>query len=469
MDKIKFGIDSWWGVIAKDFTLSNVAKVASAIAKWMTNKYQKSSIVLGYDCRFGGEMFMEAIAKILATKGIQVFIPESFVSTPMVSLGVVKLKAECGLIVTASHSPAIYNGIKLKGAHGGPILQKDLKDIEALITDDYEYDLELLNWNYLVEQGNIQYVNLESVYLKHLQDEFDFDVIINSGLKFAFDAMYGSTQNVFAKLMPEVKQFHCEQNPSFNNLSPEPLHKNLHELADYVWKQKNIDCALALDADGDRMALYDKEGNYIDSHRILLLIVHYLVKYKNQTGKVIAGFSCTARIEKLCAHYGLEVLRTPIGFNHIADIMLREDILAGGEETGGMTVGTYLPERDGIWMGILIWSWLVESKKTLKELIDEVYEITDRFEFERLDVKLNKNIRSKVLEKCKKGEFTEFGNNLVVKTETLDGYKFYFDNNEWVLIRASSLYPIIRIYAEAENKTRVRELIIAVQQVISNI
>jgi phosphomannomutase len=464
MDKIKFGIDGWWGIIAKDFTLANVAKVSYAIARWMTNKFQVSSVVVGYDCRFGGEMFMEAIAKILASKGIQVFIAENFVSTPMVSLGVVKLKAEFGIIVTASHSPALYNGLKLKGAHGGPILEKDLKDIEALITSDYEFDLELLNWNYLVEQGKIQYVNLESIYLKHLQDSFNFDKLNNSKLQFAFDAMYGSTQNIFPKIMPGVKLFHCESNPSFNNINPEPAHKNLHELADFVWKKKNIDCALAVDADGDRMALYDKEGNYLDSHHILLLIIHYLVKYKDQTGKVIAGFSITSKLEKLCQHHGIESVRTPVGFNHIANFMLREDILAGGEETGGMTIGSFMPERDSVWMGILIWSWLDESGKSLKELVDEVKKITGEFAFDRLDLPLNKNIRSKILDKCKRGEFSKFGANIVTKTENLDGFKFHFNQNEWVLVRTSSLYPVLRLYAEAETKIRVREIIRSVQQ-----
>ncbi|MBN2487357.1 MAG: hypothetical protein JXB34_15385 [Bacteroidales bacterium] len=469
MDKIKFGIDGWWGIIAKDFTLANVAKVAYAVARWMTNKFQSSSAIVGYDCRFGGEMFMEAIAKILASKGIQVYIPENFVSTPMVSLGIVKLKADCGIIVTASHSQAIYNGIKLKGAHGGPMLEKDIKDIENLISSEYEFDLELLNWNYLLEQGKIQYVNLESVYLKHIKDGFDIEKIRNSGLKFAFDAMYGGTQNVFKKLMPEIKQFHCEVNPSFNQISPEPLHKNLHELADYVWEQKDIDCSLAVDADGDRMALYDREGNYIDSHHVFLLVVHYLAKYQQQTGKVVAGYSCTGRLEKLCAHYGLELVRTRIGFNHISDIMLREDILAGGEENGGITLGTYLPERDGIWMGIQIWNWLVESNKPLRELLKEVEEITGPFAVDRLDLQLNKNIRNKIIEKCKKGEFTQFGSNLVTKVEELDGVKFFFGSDEWVLVRASSMLPVIRLYGESGDAARSRELVLSVQNVLQQV
>jgi phosphomannomutase len=469
MDKIKFGIDGWWGIIAKDFTLQNVAKVAHAIARWATGKFQQPAVVLGYDCRFGGEMFMEAIAKILASKGVQVYISESFVSTPMISLGVMKLKAQCGVIVSAGHAPAAYNGIKLKGSYGGSLLEKDIKDIENLITSDYEFDLEMLNWNYLLEHGKIQYINLESIYIKNLHDYYDFQKINQSGFKFAFDAMYGSVQNVFRKIMPEIKLFHCEQNPSFNNVQPDPLHKNLHELADYVWKAKNCDCALAVDGDGDRLALYDKEGNYVDANRIILLVIHYLSKYQIQTGKVVISFPCTSKVEKLCSHYGINVERTPVGFNHIAEIMLNEDILFGGEESGGMTLGSYMPERDGVWMGLQIWNWLIESGKTLKELVDEVEKITGPFASDKMELTLNKNLRNKIIEKCKRGDFTEFGKNLVTRVENLDGYKYYFGNEEWVLIRPSSMYPVLRLYAEAADITRVRELLGSVQNVLNHI
>ncbi len=469
MDKIKFSIDGWWGIIAKDFTLGNVAKVGYAIARWMTNKFKVSSAVIGYDCRFGGEMFLEAIAKILASKGIQVYIPESFVSTPMVSLAAVKLKADCGIVITASHSPAMYNGIKLKGGHGGPMLEKDVKDIENLISSDYEFDLEMLNWNYLLEQGKIQYMNIESIYLKHLQDNLDIEKLRNSNYNFAFDAMYGSTQKIFPKLMPEVKLFNCVQNPLFNNITPEPLHRNLHELSEYIWKNKDVDCALAVDADGDRMGLYDKQGNFIDSHHIMLILIHYLCKYEGLTGKVVAGFSLTGKVELLAAHYGLEVIRTPIGFSYISDIMLREDILVGGEETGGMVLGDYMPERDGVWIGLKIWSWITEKGIELHELVKEIKSITGPFAYERVDLKLNKNIRSKIIEKCKLGEFKEFGNNIVKEVKDMDGYKFYFGNEEWVLVRASTIYPTIRLYAEAADPVRARGLLQSVQVKLQNL
>jgi phosphomannomutase len=467
MDKIKFGTDGWRGIIAKDFTLANVSKVAYALARWLTGKYQNPVAVLGYDCRFGGEMFMEAVAKILASKNIKVFISENFVTSPMISLGVIKLKANGGLLVTASHNPAEYNGIKLKGEHGGPMLEKDIRDIEDMISNDYEFDLEMLNWNYLVEQGLIQYINLESIYLKNLHDHFDIEKISGAGKHFAFDAMYGGAQNIFKKLMPEVTLFRCEVNPSFMGIPPEPLSKNLHVLEEYIWQNHTVDCALAVDGDGDRLALFDEKGTYIDSHHIILLLIHYLAHYKKLSGKVIVSASTSNKVEKLCAHYGLAVLRTSIGFREISRIMLSENILIGGEESGGMTTGTYLPERDGVWIGLTIWEWLAESDLRLSELLEQVYAITGQFANERLDLELNKNTRNKVLDKCKNKEFTAFGEFQITGLSTLDGYKYQLGDDQWVMIRASGTEPLIRIYVEAENRERVAAIINAVVNTIN--
>ncbi len=467
MDKIKFGTDGWRGVIAKDFTLTNVAKVAYALARWLSSKYQNPSAVIGYDCRFGGEMFMEAFAKILASKNVRVYISENYVTSPMVSLGVLKLKSNCGVMVTASHNAPEFNGIKFKGDYGGPMLDRDVRDIENLISSDYEFDLEMLNWNYLVEHGLIQYINLEAIYLKNIRDSFDIDSLNNSKLRFAFDAMFGSAQNIFKKLMPGVKLYRCEVNPSFLGIPPEPLAKNLHLVEEHIWQYHDIDAAFAVDGDGDRLAFFDENGTYLDSHHVLLLIIHYLAKYKKLTGKVVASFSATNKIETLCSHYGLEVVRTPIGFKEIASIMLNDNILVGGEESGGITVGTYLPERDGIWIGLIIWNWLAESGKKLSELMEEIYALTGPFAYERLDLDLNKNTRNKVLEQCSSHAFTEFGEFIVTSVATIDGYKFQLGEGQWVMIRASGSEPVIRIYAEAENRERVVSIINAVVNRIS--
>lgn len=469
MEKIKFGTDGWKAVIAKDFTISNVAKVALAISSWLNKKFKVPSVVVGYDCRFGGEMFLEAMAKILASKGIKVYIPDAFVTSPMISLGVAKLKAHCGIIITAGHYPAHYNGIKIKGEYGGPMLEKDLIDIENMISDEYEFDIELLNWNYLIEQGLIQYINLESIYIKHIYDHFDIERLAKSKLNVAFDAMYGSAQNILRKILPDIQLLHCEFNPGFNGVPPEPAYKNLHKLAELIEKKKDIDLSIATDGAGERIALFDKNGNYINPHLIMLVIIHYLLNYKKKTGKIVAGFSVTSKIDVFCNKFDCELERVPIGFRNVTNLMLREEILVGGQTSGGITAENTIPERDGIWIGLLIWQAIVETGKSLKELVYEVIHITGDFYYDKIDLHLNKNRRNKILEKCNDDDFHDFGNYHVQKIEKLDGSKFHFNDNEWVLIRPSRTEPVIRVYAESNTREGVKNILNSVTSVLNKI
>lgn len=461
MDKIKFGTDGWRAVIAKDFTINNIVKISLASALWLTRKYKNPSAVIGFDCRFGGEMFMEATAKVLASKGVRVFVAERFVTTPMVSLGVVRLKAQCGIIITASHNDATYNGYKLRGDHGGPMFDKDLKDVENLIHNEIEIDLELLSWNYLVEQGLINYIDLESIYLRDMRESFNLADIGSSGMKFAFDAMYGSSQNIISKLLPGTLTMHCEVNPSFHGIRPEPVRKNLHELIELVWSKKNIDCSLAVDGDGDRIAILDKEAGFYDANHLLLLLIHYLAGYKQLLGKVVVSFSTTGKAEKICKHYNLEIIRTRVGFKDASKIMTEEQVLIAAEESGGIAFGSTIPECDAIRAGLMIWQCLVENRKPLKELYQEVLSITGPFAFERANLEMNRNARNRIMEKCGSGEFSHFGRFYVDRFEVFDGFKFFFNDNEWLMIRSSGTESVIRLYAEAETEETAKEIILS--------
>jgi phosphomannomutase len=459
MDKIKFGTDGWRAIIAKDFTVDNIVKISLATALWLTRKFKNPTAVIGYDCRFGGEMFMEATAKILASKGVRTFVSERFVTTPMVSLGVDKLKAQCGIVITASHNSAEYSGFKLRGDHGGPIFEKDLKDVENLISNEVEVDLELLSWNYLLEQGLINYIDLENIYIKEIIESYRIDDIAASGLRFAFDAMYGSSQNFIPKILPDVLTMHCEVNPSFKGIKPEPLRKNLHELIELVWNKGNIDCSFAVDGDGDRLAMLDKEASYYDANHLILMLIHCLAGYRQLLGKVLVSFSTTSKVEKICRHYGIEVIRTHVGFKEASKLMTEEQVLLAGEESGGISIGGNIPERDAIRAALTIWQWMAESGKSFKELYHEVVSITGPFGFERATVELNRNARNKVIEKCSNGTFDHFGRFSVERFEIFDGFKFFFSDNQWLMIRSSGTEPVIRLYAEAENEETAQEII----------
>jgi phosphomannomutase len=224
------------------------------------------------------------------------------------------------------------------------------------------------------------------------------------------------------------------------------------EFSNFIKDKGNISCGLATDGDADRIGLYDSEGNFVDSHHIILLLIHYLVKYKKQTGKVATAFSTTVKINNMCKHYGLPLDVVKIGFKYICGIMVTEDVLVGGEESGGIAIKGHIPERDGIWMGLVIWEFMAKTGKSLKELIQEVYDITGTFWFERNDLKIDEVIKQRVLENCKSNSYTKFGKYTVSRVDDLDGYKFFFDENTWMMIRPSGTEPVLRVYAEAATK-----------------
>ncbi len=466
MEKIKFEPDGWKGIIAKEFTIDNISKLSLAIATWLTRKYKEPTVVIGYDCRFNGEMFMESVAKILASKGVSVFLAENYATSPMISLGMLKLKAQCGIVITAAHHPAEYNGLKLLGEHGGPMSDKDLKDIENLISSDLEIDLEIINWNYLLEQGTILYIDLENIYVKELIDHIDIERIGASGLKFAFDAMYGSSQNILPRLLPEVKLLHCENNPSFFGIPPDPVKKNLHELIEYIWRKKDIDCSFATDGSGERIAVFDKDANYYDANMVLLLLIHYLAGYKQLKGSVVVSFPTTRKIEKLCHAYNLEVIRTKVGFADASRIMNEKPVLIAGEESGGIAIGNHIPGCDALWTGLLIWQWLSEYEKPLHELCNEVINMTGPFAFERANLEMNRNSRNKIIDKCTSSTFNNFGRFAVSDFEIYDGFKFFFNDHSSLLIRASTTEPLLRLYAEAENQEIAQEIIYSAMKTV---
>ncbi len=452
MTKIKFGTDGWRSVIAKDFTVENVARISEGASKWLIEKNDKLSVVIGHDCRFGGPLFAEAAAKIFLKNNIKVFLTKGFVTTPMISMGALKLETGLGVIITASHNPYTDNGYKLKGHYGGPLMENDIHDVEKLIPDKSIHDTNNISLEEFEKKGMLEYVDLEKMYCDYLEEKFDLDLIRNSEMNFAFDAMYGSGQSVMRRLFPDITLLHCEHNPLFDYIPPEPLLRNLGEMAETIKLAEDIDCGLAVDGDADRIALFNKKGDYIDSHHTLLILIHYLNKHKGLDGKVATGFSSTQKIKKLCKLYNLPLEIVKIGFKHICGLMLNENILVGGEESGGIAVAGHIPERDGIYNGILIWEFLAKSGKSLQDVIDEIYKLTGAFAFERSDLRIQEEDKQRIIKNCEKGIYKSFGKYKVKNIETLDGFKFYFNDDEWLMIRPSGTEPVLRTYAESYTK-----------------
>ncbi|MBL7923934.1 MAG: phosphoglucomutase/phosphomannomutase family protein [Bacteroidia bacterium] len=468
MTKIKFGTDGWRAIIADDFTVANVARVAEGTARWLLKQKASPEIILGHDCRFAGQLFCETVARVMCAMGVKTFLAKDFVSTPMISLGAVKMQKDLGIIITASHNPPEYNGFKLKGSYGGPLLPALVSEIEDLIPETCSLDYSKLELADFEGKGLLHYVDLETMYCDHVAAHFDLEAIRHSGLNLAYDAMYGAGQNVLKRLLPGLTFLHCDYNPSFMGQAPEPIHKNLGEFSNLIKSSGNIGSGLVTDGDADRLGFYDGKGNFVDSHHIILLLIHYLHKYKGLKGKVCIAFSTTPKVEKLCRHYGLEIETVKIGFKYIAEIMIKEDVLLGGEESGGIAIKGHIPERDGIWMGLTIWEFMAKSGKTLNDLIEEVYAIVGRFSFERNDLHIKEEIKQKVLANCKSGKYTSFGPYKVTRVEDLDGFKYFFENGDWLMIRASGTEPVLRTYAESSSKDSAFAILNTAREILLN-
>ncbi|TVR41495.1 MAG: phosphoglucomutase/phosphomannomutase family protein [Bacteroidia bacterium] len=468
MKKIKFGTDGWRAIIAKDFTTGNVARIAEGTALWALKQDDSPTIMLGHDCRFGGELFTETVAKVLTRHGIKVFMAGSFVTAPMISMGTRDTGSVLGVFITASHNPPLYNGYKLKGHYGGPLLEEQVLEVEALIPDRYTEDPDQVRLDTLQKEGLLEYIDLESAYCEYLEQRFDLDAIRNSGMGFAFDAMYGSGQNVMRRLFPDIMLLHCERQPLFDGIPPEPLARNLKAFSEAIRLNGRIDCGLAVDGDADRTALMDNRGRYIDSHHVILLLIQYLHHYKKKTGKVATGFSSSVKIHKLCEIYGIPLEVVKIGFKHICGIMLEEEVLVGGEESGGIAVSGHIPERDGIYNGLIIWEAMVKTGKTLTELIDEIYTLTGSFAFERSDLTISKEDKERITDNCKHDKYRRFGKYIVQKQETLDGFKYYFSDSQWLMIRPSGTEPVLRTYAEGKDRDEALDILKAGYETIMN-
>jgi phosphomannomutase len=456
MLKIKFGTDGWRAIIGDEYTVQNVARVAYAVAIWLKKSHETPIVVIGYDCRFGGKLFTETTIKVLCNEGVKVITHKGFVSTPMVSFGTLQYKANQGVVITASHNPPSYNGFKLKGSHGGPTPPEQISEVETFIPDhDVKIEGSLVDFE---KSGMLVYKDLETDYIDYIKSKFDIEAMNASSFKMAYDSMFGAGQRVMSHLFPYAVHLHNEINPSFKGIAPEPLHKNLLELSHTMQTTPELKFGLANDGDADRIALYDEDGKYVDSHHIILLLIHYLHKYKNLTGKVAIAASTTLRVNKMCALYNLPCEVTAIGFKYISQIMMNEDVLVGGEESGGISVKGHIPERDGIYDGLVILEFMIATGKSLKQLCQEIYAVVGEFYYERNDLQLAESEKQRVIALCKNG-ITRFGKYEVKHTNTIDGFKYELPNDCWTMIRASGTEPLLRIYAEGNTKDEVDEIL----------
>lgn len=457
--RIKFGTDGWRAVIGDDFTFANLEKVALATAGYFgRHKKRKNGLVIGYDARFMSREFAEKSADVIANAGIKVHLANSIVSTPMVSLLTKLGNAAGGIVITASHNPPKYNGFKIKGEFGGPAHPEMIAQVEkelARVMKRKKLPPARHSFRQLVDRGRITHVGMKQRYIDDLATKMDLELVRRAGIRIMFDAMYGAGQGVLDTVLP-VTQIHETYNPSFGGTNPEPLAQNLTELMHRV-KVEGCDIGIATDGDADRIGAVDERGNFVDSHRIFSLLLKYFVKQKGWTGEVVKSFSVSEMVDKQCVKYGLTMHETPIGFKHICRLMTERDVLIGGEESGGLGVKGHLPERDGIFLGLLLCEMMASRGKSLGALVQELVDEFGPHEFKRVDLHVTEREKTAIMKKYQRG-VKKIGGYSVKGRKDTDGFKFFVDGG-WVLVRASGTEPLIRFYAEADGADKVDALL----------
>ncbi len=449
IEPIKFGTDGWRAVIAENYSFDNVRRVSLAAALTFAGHPKiKNGLVIGYDTRFLAKEFAHCAAEIFGSQNIKVYLTDSFVTTPAVSLLSRDKNLAFGVMITASHNPYLYNGYKLKDEFGGSMSPAEIAILEAKLTgikkvEDYK------PLNQLIDSGIVEFIDGREYYINNLTKKIDIQKIKSANLSVLYDAMYGAGQNTISTLL-KVEELHGIVNPYFEGGAPEPVYKNIKGTCEII-KHGKFDIGIVTDGDADRIAIIDEKGNFLDAQKTFALLLKYLHQYKKFTGKIVRGYSSSDLIKKYCDKYGLELDTVQIGFKHISKLMINEDIMIGAEESGGIGIKGHLPERDGIFNGLLYLEMLAATGKSISQLKQEIEDEFGIFFYNRIDVHTTEEKKLLVLEKCKSltpGD--TIGSVTITEKGNLDGFKFNFTNG-WVIVRASGTEPLLRFYCETCN------------------
>src|SRR5229473_964733 len=458
---IKFGTDGWRAVIADDFTFNNVRRVAGAIASYVL-KHEDAArgLIIGYDTRFGSPRFARAAAEVLAGAGNAIKLAIDYTPTPAISLAVKNLRAAGGVVITSSHNPWNWNGVKFKAKFGGsapPAIMKVIGEEAAAGA--------MPNGKH----GAIEEVDLKPAYVNAICGFADLDLIRKAQFKFAVDSMYGSGRgvltNIFSEHGIEFVAIRQELNPLFPDINPEPIEPHVRALQEMVVREK-CHAGFATDGDADRLGAVAEDGSFVDAHKIFAVLLEWLLRRKQWPGEVVRAFNTTGMLDRIAAKYGRKLNECPIGFKYIADLMMERDILIGGEESGGIGYSRFLPERDGILNSLLLANVMAEEGKPLGQLVADLQKDYGAHYYGRRDLHISDEIKRRAIQLAQSDRAMRLGKYAVLKKQDMDGIKFFLDAptngngaEAWVLFRASGTEPLLRIYAETASPELVEEVL----------
>ena len=465
--KIKFGTDGWRAVIADDYTFANVRIAAEAIAAYVHAKEDPTKgLAIGYDTRFGSKRFARACAEVVAATGIPVQIADRITPTPALSYAVRARGMSGGIMITSSHNPAQWNGVKYKGWYGGSGKPSMIAEIESRLGQPVAR---------AAQPAAIEEVDFLPDYLASIESFTSLDALANSGMKFGIDSMYGAggtiISEIFTRLGVAHVQIHGNVDPLFPGINPEPIEPHIRELGEVV-VANGCQAGLCTDGDADRIGAADEHGEFVDPHKIFCVLLSWVLKRHNDwPGAVTRAFNTTKMLDRICLKHGRELIEHGIGFKYVCDYMLEREILMGGEESGGIGFQRHLPERDGLLNSLLLAEVMAEEGKTLGQLVADLQEEYGEHQYGRIDLDLPEEIKDGVIARAlalHPGD-PVFAGMPIHSQDTLDGVKFYLDNPDamtkpkaaetWLLLRTSGTEPLLRIYTESCSKEAVATLL----------
>jgi phosphomannomutase len=458
---IKFGTDGWRGRIADDFTFDNVRRVAAAIASYVVkNENPRQGVIVGYDTRFASKQAAWVAAEVVAAAGIPVKLADDYTPTPAISYAVKHRKAAGGVVITSSHNPWNWNGVKFKAKFGGSATPAIMKAIEDELSSGALPDRA---------RASIEEVDLKQAYIEAVCAFADLAKIANANFMFAVDAMYGSGRGVLDGIFSGHNIRHVaireELNPLFPGINPEPIEPHVALLQKTVLDQR-CDAGLATDGDADRIGAVAEDGSFVDSHKIFSVLARWLLERKKWPGELVRAFNTTRMVDRIAARHGRPLNECPIGFKYIADLMMGREILIGGEESGGIGYSRYLPERDGILNCLLLANVMAEEGKPLGQLVRDLQQEYGPHYYGRRDLHIPEDVKQEAIRRARSAQNQQLGAYSVLKKEGLDGVKLFLDAptngngaEPWILFRASGTEPLLRVYAEAASPELVNEIL----------
>jgi phosphomannomutase len=464
INPIKFGTDGWRAVIAREFTFENVQICAQGLVDYLKQcGLAQRGLVVGYDTRFASEDFAAATAEVAAANGIKVYLSQKTIATPAVSFGVTERHAGAGVVITASHNPAQYNGFKIKSADGASAPAEAIAAVEKNIERVFNsHEVRLLPLEEALKQGKVEKFDFDPPYFKRISRFMDLDRIKNSGLKIMVDSMYGAGSGYFKSLLEggsaEVMEINNERNPSFPGINPEPIAINLKKLSGGV-KAANCSAGLATDGDSDRIGIMDENGKFITQLEVYALLALYLLETRGQRGAIIKTVTATSMLYRLGELFNVPVIETPVGFKYVAPVMLEKNALIGGEESGGYGFRGHVPERDAILAGLYFLDFIVSTGKTPSQLLAYLFSKVGPHYYNRRDFHFPETARQSIIDSIQKHKPADLDGSKVVRFDTADGFRFTSQDNSWLLIRFSGTEPLLRIYVETGSPERVEKML----------